>query len=169
MLLDDDVVADGKAKAGSFSCRLSREEGVEDLFFHVRRDAGAVVANSNFHTIAKVFGRGRRSRFVFATVSLCYAPGRSIETVCNQIKESPPDVLRENVCPTGRWIKGLLELDLKTLRLGPRSMPCEIAESRHSTEPAECPQGPKCSHKVYGAVSVTSHASCIALSLSSTY
>ena len=28
--------------------------------------------------------------------------------------------------PPGRRIKGLLELDLKTLRLGPRSVPCEI-------------------------------------------
>ena len=44
MLLHDDVVADGEAKAGAFSARLGREEWVEYLFFHVRRDAGAIVA-----------------------------------------------------------------------------------------------------------------------------
>src|SRR4029078_8780499 len=34
--------------------------------------------------------------------------------------------LRENICPTRRRIKGLPELDLKALRLGPRSVPCAI-------------------------------------------
>src|SRR4029077_13806021 len=126
MLLDNNVVADGEAKTRAFSGRFGREKRVEHLFFHVRRHAGAVVVNSDFHTIAKVFGRGRESRLVVATISLCSAPGRSIKPVCNQIKKSPPDVLRENVCPTSRRIKGLLELDLKTLRLGPRSVPCEI-------------------------------------------
>ena len=126
VLFHDDVVTDRKAKTRAFSCGLSREEWFEYLFFHVRRDAGADVADTDFHTIAKVFGRGRESRLVVATIRLCSAPGRSIEAVCNQIKKSPPDVLRENVCPTGRRIKRLLELDLKTLRLGPRSVPCEI-------------------------------------------
>ena len=126
MLFHDDVVTDREPKTGAFSGRLGREKRVEHLFFYVRRHTGAVVADSDFHTIAKVFGRGRESRLVVATISLCSAPGRSIEAVCNQIKKSPPDVLRENVCPTGRRIKGLLELDLKTLRLGPRSVPCEI-------------------------------------------
>src|SRR5262245_25904485 len=126
MLLDDDVVADGEAKAGAFSGGLGREERVEHFFFHVRRDAGTVVADSDFHTIAKVFGRGRESRLVVATVSLCSASGRSIEAVCNQIQKSSPDVLWENICPTGGRIEGLLELDLKPLRLGPRTVPCQI-------------------------------------------
>src|SRR5215510_8432600 len=126
MLLDNDVVADGEAKAGAFSGRLGREERVEHLFFHVRRHTGPIVADSYFHTIAKVFGRGRESRLVVATIGFRSALGCSIEAICNQIKKSPPDVLRENICPTGRRVKGLLELDLKTPRLGPRSMPCEI-------------------------------------------
>jgi hypothetical protein len=82
MLLDDDVVADGEAKAGAFSRRLGREERVEHLFLHVRRDAGTVIAYPNFYTIAKVFGRRREGRLVV--------------------------------------------VDLKTQRLGPRSVPCEI-------------------------------------------
>src|SRR5215475_3586180 len=126
MLLDDDVVADGEAKASPFSSRFGREEGLEHLFLHVGRHASAIVADSDFHTITKVFGRGRESRLVVVTVGLYSAPGRSIEAVCNQIKKSPSDVLGENVCRPGRRIKGLLELDLKTLRLGPRSMKCEI-------------------------------------------
>ena len=32
MLLHDDVVSDGQAKAGAFSCGLCRKEGVEHLF-----------------------------------------------------------------------------------------------------------------------------------------
>src|SRR5262245_3606594 len=126
VLFHDDIVTDREPKTRALSRGLSREKRVEHLFFHVRRHTGAIVANSDFHTIAKVFGRGRESRLVVATISLCFAPGRSIEAVCNQIKKSPPDVLRKNVCPAGRRIKGLLELDLKTLRLGPRSVPCEI-------------------------------------------
>ena len=58
MLLDNNVVADGEAKSGTFSRRFGREKRVEHLFFYVRRHTGAVVANSDFHTIAKVFGRG---------------------------------------------------------------------------------------------------------------
>ena len=101
MLLDDDVVADGKAKAGAFAGRLGREERVEHLFLHIWRDAGAVVADSDFNTIAKVFGRGSQRRFVIAFVCFRSALGRCMEAVCNHIQESPPDVLRENVCPPG--------------------------------------------------------------------
>src|SRR5262249_43923197 len=119
MLFDNDVVTDREAKAGAFSGRFGGEERVEHLFFNVRSHTGAVVVDPDFHTIAKIFGRGRQSRLVVAAVCWRSAPGRSIEAVCNQIKKSSPDVLRENVRATRRWIKRLLELDLKTLRLGP--------------------------------------------------
>src|SRR5262245_66052807 len=126
MLLDDDVVTDGETEARALSGLLRCKEWGEHLFFHVSRNTGAVIADSNFDTIAKVFGRGRQSRLVVAIIGLCFALGRSIEAICNQIKKSTPNVLRENVCPTGRRIKGLFELDLKTLRLSPRSVPCKI-------------------------------------------
>src|SRR5215471_14871746 len=126
MLLDNNVVADGKAKTSAFSGWLRCEEWVEHLFFHVRRNTDPVVADSYFDTIAKILGRGHQSRLVVAIIRFCFALGRSIEAICNQIKKSTPDVLRENVCPTGRRIKGLLELYLKTLRLSPRPVPCEI-------------------------------------------
>ena len=110
MLLDNDVVADGKAKAGAFSGRFGREERVEHLFFHVRRHTSAVVANPDFHAIAKVFCRGREGRLVIATISFCFALSRGIEAVCNQIQKSPRDVLREDVGFTGRRIKGPLSV-----------------------------------------------------------
>jgi hypothetical protein len=66
VLLDDDVVTDGETKACAFSRRLGRKERVEHLFFHVRCHAGAVVADSDFYTIAEVFGRGRNSRLIVA-------------------------------------------------------------------------------------------------------
>ena len=81
MLLHNDVVTDGEPKPGSFSGRLRCEERVEHLFFHVRRHAGAVVADSDFHTIAEVFSRGRERRLVVATVNLRSAPARRIEAV----------------------------------------------------------------------------------------
>jgi hypothetical protein len=45
MLLDDDVVADGEAQPGTFAGRFRREERVEHLFFHVRWNTGAIVAD----------------------------------------------------------------------------------------------------------------------------
>ena len=55
MLLDDDVVADGKAKAGAFSGGFGREEWIGHLFLHVRSDARAVVANGYFHAVTAGF------------------------------------------------------------------------------------------------------------------
>src|SRR5262245_27689391 len=57
VLLDDDVVTDGKAEAGAFASRFGGEEGIEHLFFHIRRNTGAVVADRDFHTIAKILCR----------------------------------------------------------------------------------------------------------------
>jgi hypothetical protein len=49
MLLDDDIVANGKAKAGAFSSRFGCEEGVEYLLLHLGRDACAVIPNPEFY------------------------------------------------------------------------------------------------------------------------
>ena len=54
MLLHDDVMTNGKAKARAFSGRLGREEWVEYFFLHIGRNASAVVANADFHAIAAV-------------------------------------------------------------------------------------------------------------------
>src|SRR5262249_27263128 len=126
MLLDNYVVTDGEPKPGSFSGRFRCEERVEHLFFHFRCHTGPVVANPDFHAIAKAFGRGSEGWYVIASVGFRLALGRRIEAVCNQIQKSPRDVLRKDVDFTSRWIKGLFERDFKALFLGPRPVPCEI-------------------------------------------
>jgi hypothetical protein len=97
MLLDDDVMADGEAKPSAFSGRFRCEERIEHLFFHVRRNAGAVVANPDFHAIAEAFGRGSEDWLVITAIGLLSASGRCIKTIGNQIEQNPRDVLREDV------------------------------------------------------------------------
>ena len=46
MLLNDDVVTDGKTKPRTFSGGFGGEERIEHLFLHIRRDAGAVIADA---------------------------------------------------------------------------------------------------------------------------
>jgi hypothetical protein len=94
MLLDNDVVADGETKASAFSRRLGREERVEHLFLYVGRYASAVIANPDFHTIAKVFGRGPERRLVVAAVCFRPALGRGIKAVSHSREPAG--------CPAGK-------------------------------------------------------------------
>ena len=57
MLLDDDVVSDGQAKASALSGGFCREEGIEHLFLYFRRNADAVIANPDLDFVAKVLCR----------------------------------------------------------------------------------------------------------------
>src|SRR5262245_43560646 len=59
MLLDDDVVSDGQAKASALASGFCREEGIEHLFPDFGRNAWAVVANPNLNFVAKVLCRRR--------------------------------------------------------------------------------------------------------------
>ena len=86
MLLDDDVVTDGQAKASPFSSRLGRKERIEHLLLHLRRDAGAVVADPDFHTITKIFGGRSQGRFVVASICFRFSLGCRIEAVRDQIE-----------------------------------------------------------------------------------
>src|SRR5262245_2129715 len=54
MLLDDDVVTDCKARAGTLSGWFGREERIEHLVFHIWRNPSAVIADADFHPITKV-------------------------------------------------------------------------------------------------------------------
>src|SRR5262245_19314406 len=62
MLLDHDVMADGKAEAGAFAGRLGGEEGIEHLLPHLGRNAGAIVAHADLDAIAQAFRRGGQNR-----------------------------------------------------------------------------------------------------------
>ena len=97
MLLDDDVVSDGQAKASAFAGGLGREEGVEHLFLHLGRDAGAVVANRDLHAVAEVLGRGHKGWLIVVSISCLFALGRRIEAVRDQVQQSPRNVLREHI------------------------------------------------------------------------
>jgi hypothetical protein len=54
MLLHDDVMSDGQAEAGPLSGGFGREKGIEHLFPHLGRNAGAVVANRDLYAVAEV-------------------------------------------------------------------------------------------------------------------
>src|SRR5215471_20857824 len=56
MLLDDDIVADGQAKAGTLAGRLGRKKRVKHLVFHFRRDTGAIVAYPDLYTVTEISG-----------------------------------------------------------------------------------------------------------------
>ena len=97
MLLDDDVVTDGQAKASPFSGRLRREERIEYLLLHLGRNAGAVVADPDLHAVAEVLGGGSKGWLIVAAICFCLALGRCIEAVQDQVQQSPCDVLREDI------------------------------------------------------------------------
>jgi hypothetical protein len=73
MLFDDDVVADREAKPGALSGRFGGKKGVEHLVLHRRRNSSAVVADPDFHTIAKVFGGRSQGRLVVASIGFRFA------------------------------------------------------------------------------------------------
>ena len=68
MLLDDDVVTDGKAEPSPFSGRLCRKERVEHLFLHFGWNASAIVANPDFNAVAEVFGRSGKGGLEVAAI-----------------------------------------------------------------------------------------------------
>ena len=105
MLLDDDVVTDREAKPGAFSGRLGRKERVEHLFLHLGRNAGAVVADPDLHTVAKVLRGGSQGRLVVAAIGFRLALGRCVEAIRDKVQQNPCDVLREDVGLTGGRIK----------------------------------------------------------------
>src|SRR4029453_5067250 len=103
MLLDDDVVTDGKPKPGSFSGRLRCEERVEHLLFYFRWDTGAVVPNLDFNTIPKASCRGHQGWFITIAIGLGFAFCCRIKAVRDQVQQHPRNILRKYVgLPSGR-------------------------------------------------------------------
>ena len=86
MLFDDDVVTDREPKAGSLTGGLGGEEGIEHLFLHLRRNAGAVVADPYLHAVAEVLGRGREGGLISLAVILLFALGRCIKPVADAFR-----------------------------------------------------------------------------------
>src|SRR5262245_6497398 len=105
MLLHNDVVTDGEPKPGSFSSWFRCEERVEHFFFHVRRNAGAIVTDRYLDTIAQILSRGSKSWLVIAAIAFGSAFGRCVKAIGDQIKQSPRDVLWEDVGLTGSRVQ----------------------------------------------------------------
>src|SRR6516164_2285171 len=108
MLLHDDVVTDGKAKPGAFSGRFGSEERGEQLLLHLRRNTRAVVADTDLHPVAEIFGRRGQGRLVVAAITFSFSLGRRIEPVRDQVQQNPRDVLRKHVDFAGARIEGAL-------------------------------------------------------------
>src|SRR6476619_1134351 len=105
MLLDDDVVSDGKAEAGAFSGWFGCEEGIEHFLLNLGRNADAIVANRNRHAVAEVLRRSRKSRLIATAIVLLFTLGRRIKAVRDQVQKSPCDLLWVHIDFTGGRIK----------------------------------------------------------------
>src|ERR1700693_3895254 len=113
MLLDGDVVTDGKAQPGAFTGRLCRKERAKQLLLDVRRYAGAVIAYPDFDAVAEVLGRDSERGLVIAGIGFRFTLGRRVEPVRKQIEQHPGDFLWEQVDLAGSRVKGPLQSDFK--------------------------------------------------------
>src|SRR5262249_13832450 len=126
VLLDDDVVTDREAEPGALSRRFRSEERIEYLLFHIRRNAGAVVPDPDFHTVTQAPRRGGKGWLIAVATSICLALRCGVEAVRNQIQQGPRDVLRKNVGLAGSRIKRSCDGDGETFFLCPRTVPGEV-------------------------------------------
>ena len=73
-------MADREAESGPLSSRFGREEGVEHLFLHIGRNAGAVVANTDLYPVTEVSSRSCDGGLIAAATDIvrvaffCLAP-----------------------------------------------------------------------------------------------
>src|SRR5271155_5296357 len=111
MLLDDDVVTNGKTQPSPFAGRLCRKERIEKLLLYFGRNSSAVVADAYFNAVAKVLGRGRQRGLVAASIHFRLTLGRGIEPVCDQVEQNPCNFLREQIDLAGGRVKELLQDD----------------------------------------------------------
>src|SRR5690242_263662 len=118
MLLDHNVVTEGKAEPRPFIRRLSGKEWIEYPFSNFWRNAGAIVANSDLNSIAKILGRGRKNRLIGFIIALGLALRRRVEPIRNQIEKYSRDLLRKEVDFAGGWIEGSLQSDVEPLLFG---------------------------------------------------
>ena len=84
MLLHDDIVTDGEAKASPLSGRLGGEERIEDFILYFRWNTDAVVPNPDFHTVAEAACRNREN-WLIAVAGIGLTLGRRIKSVQDQV------------------------------------------------------------------------------------
>jgi hypothetical protein len=93
MLLRHDVIADREAEAGSLAGRLGSEERLKELVSDFRRDANAVIPDTDFDRIIEIAGRHFQGRLEFRVAALPLAPSGRLEAIAEQVEADPCDVL----------------------------------------------------------------------------
>src|SRR5262249_54462947 len=87
MLFDNNVVADRKAKPGALAGWFSCKERIEHSFPDLGRNAGAIVANSDFDTITEILCGRTKGRLIAFVAALRFALCRRVEAVRNQVEK----------------------------------------------------------------------------------
>src|SRR6185437_8296581 len=112
VLLYDDVVTHRQAEPGAFTRRLGGEERVEHLFPHLGRNAGAVVADSDFDAVAEV-AAGDVDDGIKGLAGFGLALGHRVKGVADQIEENSGDFLRKQLDHAGGGIEVALQRDIE--------------------------------------------------------
>jgi hypothetical protein len=81
MLLDDDIVTNGEAKASALSGGFGCEKGIEHFSFYLVGNASAVVAYADLNMVAEIFGRCCQGGLEITVGRLSLALRRGIETI----------------------------------------------------------------------------------------
>src|SRR5215472_5863562 len=97
MLLGDDVPADRQAEPSAFACGLGREERLKQLVPDLGRDAGAIVADANLHSVTEIARRylQRRAEVGRRVVALSFGGG--VEAVAKQVEQDAGHLLRRQL------------------------------------------------------------------------
>src|ERR1700677_1603987 len=95
----------------SWLIELGCKERVEHLFLYFTRDSGAVVADADFHAVAKIFGRGTERRLEIWVTILRLALSRGIESVREQVEEGAGDFLRKQLYSPSAGVEVTLKRD----------------------------------------------------------
>src|SRR5262245_12099528 len=105
VLFDNDVMAEREAKPCPFPGGFCRKKWIKYLVPHVRRNAGAVVPDPDFYTIAKALRRGAKRRLKGVAVGLPFALRRRIKAIRYQVKECPCNITGKDVDLAGNGIQ----------------------------------------------------------------
>jgi hypothetical protein len=96
VLLYDDVVAHRQAKPGTFARGFGREERVEYFVFGTFRDAGPVIANTDFDLVSEVLRRSGK-HWLEAVADFHFAFRRCVEANLLDLNLGDPEIIAGEV------------------------------------------------------------------------
>jgi len=113
----DNIVGDRQAQTGALGARLGGEEGLEQLIPDVSGNAGAVVANVDFHPVSGLLrGDPQRGHEVGGRI-VSRSHVRGVEAVAEQVQENPRDVLRVDLDRRDAFAEIPFQRDIEALIL----------------------------------------------------